>query len=166
MTNSLIFREGNSTELPTDNILVIDPCYVFGHIDEVSWEEFCNGFFDTNDTNGACLLSYKGIDILVCNTAHGDGEYTAYASSFLKGDFSVDAGLFCFIPHGEAARKAPELLPFFNAQFMDNGELTFSPTCACVLTSRAGTITAVSNGCVEGVINVDTEYDTPEDIVW
>jgi len=163
MTELLNFRTGDSVHLPADNILVTDPCYVFGHIDEVSWDDFCDGLFDTEDSHGARILSYKGIEILVCDTAHGDGSYTAYASANQKGDFGVDAGLFCFIPYSEAAEKAPELLPFFNVEVMENGEISFDPSCACVLNTRDGIVSATSRGCVEGVINIDTEDDFDEE---
>jgi hypothetical protein len=165
MTQLLQFKEGSNAKLPADNILVTDPCYVFGHMEEVSWDDFCDGLFATEQTNGACILTYKGIEILVCNTAHGDGEYSAYASG-QKGTFGVDAGLFCFIPYSEAAEKAPELLPFFGADILENGDISFMPSCACVLNARSGIVKAVETGIVEGVINIDTEdnFDEEEDI--
>ena len=156
MNETLVFRDERQVQLPEGPTLVIDPCYVFGHMNNVSWDDFCDGFFEVNANTA--VLNYKGIDILVSNTAHGDGEYSAYTSG-QKGTFGVDAGLFCLISYSEVSDKAPELLPFFNAEYMESGELTFSPDCACVLNVKAGVVRATDNGGVVGVVNIETEDD-------
>jgi hypothetical protein len=124
-------------------------------MENICWNDFCDGYYNcTNDW--AAILSYKGIDILILNTAHGDGDYIAQAYGNQKGAFSVDSGLFCFISYNEALEKAPELIPFFEAKYSKNGNVTFSPTDSCVLDIISGEIKAVEQGVAEGTINVDT----------
>lgn len=65
-----------------------DPCYLF----KESWLEFVSEVFNSDINDGR--FEYKGFQVCVLSTAHGDGEYL---DNFER-EYSVDSGLIGVLP--------------------------------------------------------------------
>jgi hypothetical protein len=90
-----------------------DPCYVFSDPD---WDKLTRKYFEG-------LITFKGLDLFMCGTAHGDG---AYPDKEFKYNFGVDSGTLGAVP--EALWSVPE------SEFKEYGlikEFTEPFVCNC-----------------------------------
>lgn len=80
-------------KMPAGLYYIGDPCYV---IDEDKWDSFCHKI-----PRHDMLMEFEGLDVLVHDTAHGDGLYETNTMQ----NIAVDSGLIAILPMELAVRK-------------------------------------------------------------
>lgn len=88
--------------LPDDKItfkgkvIVTDPCYVFGDVENDFWSDFCGVLWEDS---GNKVFQVDCTKIFVLGTNSGDGEYPVLdKDENIVGRCGVDAGLLSIIP--------------------------------------------------------------------
>lgn len=112
----IVFREIHKISFVNQDILIIDPCYIDGKLEE-SWSQFCDKLQDFHGykrrTKNICELD-GDVKMLVVDTAFGDGCYlvkkTGSKSLEMEGDeCGVDVGMLCVISLEHAKKINPNV---------------------------------------------------------
>lgn len=112
----IVFKEINEISFDKQDILIIDPCYIDGRL-ENNWPKFCNKLSDFHGfrkkTNNICELD-NDVKMLVVDTAYGDGCYLVKKIGWDKIEMEgeecgVDAGMLCIISVEDAKKLNPNV---------------------------------------------------------
>jgi hypothetical protein len=107
------------------NVVITDPCYVFGGIPGF-WDTFCSILFEYEDQGvdikeEGLFVTIDSHVVFICNTCYGDGRYPLIdRNGKTIGYLPVDAGLLSVIPE-ELVRSISDFTCYNLVQIIEGG---------------------------------------------